>query len=68
MRTGERGGKSDKCKKGHKYWPETPKPRRLSARGFALTTWTADSAAIFLAPRGQPLSELSSALSNQEAG
>lgn len=23
-------------------WPETPKPRRLSARGFALTTWTAD--------------------------
>jgi hypothetical protein len=38
-------------KKGRDYGPETPKPRRLSARGFALTAWTADSAAICLAPR-----------------
>jgi hypothetical protein len=51
------------------YWPETPKPRRLSARGFALTTWTAFSAANCLAPRGglePPTKRLTAAYSTIE--
>jgi hypothetical protein len=59
----ERGGEGGKREKGRDYWPELRKPRRLLARGFALTAWTAFSAANCLAPQRQSSSELSPALS-----
>lgn len=56
---------SEEREKGRDYWPEVRKPRRLSARGFALTTSTAFSAANCLAPHAQPPTELSRALSDR---